>query len=44
MFDILDIAYLTETRINRKVDITEKGQLKTFAHKKANENLQKIYG
>lgn len=44
MFDILDIAYLIETRINRKVDITEKGQLKTFALETANENLQKIYG
>jgi predicted nucleotidyltransferase len=44
MFDLLDIAYLLETEINRKVDITEKGQLKSFALKTVNENLQKIYG
>ena len=44
MFDLLDIAYHIETKINRKVDITEKGQLKTFALETANKNLQKIYG
>lgn len=44
MFDLLDIAHLIETKINRKVDITEKGQLKTFALETANKNLQKIYG
>ncbi len=44
MFDLLDIAYLIETKINRKVDITEKGQLKTFALETANKNLKKIYG
>lgn len=44
MFDLLDIAHAIETKINRKVDLVEKGQLKGFAMKTANQNLQKIYG
>ena len=44
MFDLLDIAHLIETTIHRKVDLVEKGQLKDFAQKTANNNLQKIYG
>jgi predicted nucleotidyltransferase/DNA-binding XRE family transcriptional regulator len=44
MFDLLDIAHLIETKINRKVDLVEKGQLKNFAMKTATQNLKKIYG
>ncbi len=44
MFDLLDIAYLIESTIKRRVDLVEKGQLKNFVIKTAKENLQKIYG
>lgn len=44
MFDLLDIAHAIESKINRKVDLVEKGQLKDFALETANQNLQQIYG
>lgn len=44
MFDLLDIAHVIESKIDRKVDLVEKGQIKDFAMKTAAENLQKIYG
>lgn len=44
MFDLLDIAHAIEIKINRKVDLVEKGQLKDFALETANQNLQQIYG
>ena len=44
MFDILDIAYLLENKINRKVDLVEKGYLKDFALQTATRDLIKIYG
>ena len=44
MFDLLDIAHAIEIKINRKVDLVEKGQLKDFAMQTAIQNLQQIYG
>ncbi len=44
MFDLLDIAFIIETKINRKVDLVEKGYLKDFALKTATNDLIKIYG
>ena len=44
MFDLLDIAYIIEQKINRKVDLVEKGYLKDFAMKTATDDLIKIYG
>lgn len=44
IFDLADIAHSIETRIHRKVDLSEKGQLKDFAMQTAQHNLQKIYG
>jgi predicted nucleotidyltransferase len=44
MFDLLDIAHAIEIKINRKVDLVEKGQLKDFALESAIQNLQQIYG
>jgi len=44
MFDLLDIAFIIETKINRKVDLVEKGYLKDFAMKTASIDLIKIYG
>ncbi len=44
MFDLLDIAYSIESKIKRKVDLVEKGQLKDFALQTASQKLQKIYG
>ena len=44
MFDLLDIAFIIETKINRKVDLVEKGYLKDFAMKTASNDLIKIYG
>jgi hypothetical protein len=37
-------AKAIEIKINRKVDLVEKGQLKDFALETANQNLQQIYG
>ncbi len=44
MFDILDISFLLENKINRKVDVVEKGYLKDFALQTATTDLIKIYG
>ena len=44
MFDLLDIAHNIENKIDRKVDLVEKGQLEDFALKSAKNNLLKIYG
>lgn len=44
MFDLLDIAFIIEKKINRKVDLVEKGFLKDFAMKTASSDLIKIYG
>ncbi len=44
MFDLLDISHAIEQRINRKVDLVEKGHLQPFAQKSATKNLLKIYG
>ncbi|MBK7604388.1 MAG: nucleotidyltransferase domain-containing protein [Saprospiraceae bacterium] len=44
MFDILDIAHIIENKINRKVDLVEKGYLKDFAAKTIGNDLIKIYG
>ena len=44
MFDLMDIAHSIEQKINRKVDLVEKGQLYPFAWETASQNLVKIYG
>jgi len=44
MFDLMDIAFLIEQAINRKVDLVEKGYLKDFAAETANNDFIKIYG
>jgi|GEM_PF-35678 len=44
MFDLLDIAYIIEQKIDRKVDLVEKGYLRDFAMKTASGDLIKIYG
>jgi predicted nucleotidyltransferase len=44
MFDLMDIAFLIEQSINRKVDLVEKGYLKDFAAETANNDFIKIYG
>ncbi|HRO47032.1 nucleotidyltransferase domain-containing protein [Agriterribacter sp.] len=44
MFDILDISFLLENEINKKVDVVEKGYLKDFALQTATTDLIKIYG
>lgn len=44
MFDLLDISYLLENKIDRKVDLVEKGYLKDFALQTATNDMIKIYG
>jgi len=44
MFDVLDIAYIIENKINRKVDLVEKGHLSDFAMQTASKDFIKIYG
>lgn len=44
MFDLLDIAYVMESKVHRKVDLVEKGQLKDFALKTSSDSLIQIYG
>ena len=44
MFDLLDISFLLENKIKRKVDLVEKGYLKDFALQTATADLVKIYG
>ena len=43
-FDLADIAFQVEKKINRKVDLVEKGYLKDFARKTAQNDWIKIYG
>lgn len=43
-FDLADIAYRIEQKINRKVDLVEKGYLKNFAQDTAQKDWVKIYG
>ena len=43
-FDLVDIAYRIEQKINRKVDLVEKGCLKNFALDTAQNDWIKIYG
>lgn len=43
-FDLLDVAYSIERKIKRKVDLVEKGCLKTFAENTAKKDRIKIYG
>ena len=43
-FDLADIAYRIEQKINRKVDLVEKGCLKNFALDTAQNDWIKIYG
>lgn len=43
-FDLLDIAYLLEKQIHRKVDLVEKGYLKDFAANSAKNDMLRIYG
>ncbi len=43
-FDLADIAYRIEQKINRKVDLVEKGCLKNFALGSAQQDWIKIYG
>ena len=44
MFDIIDISFLIEKQIGKKVDIVEKGYLKGFALEHVENDLIKIYG
>ncbi len=44
MFDLMDIAYITEKAIKIKVDLVEKGYLKDFASSSAEKDMIKIYG
>lgn len=44
MFDLLDIAFIIEKKIKKKVDLVEKGYLKEFANKTAISDMIKIYG
>lgn len=44
LFDLLDIAHKIESKIDRKVDLVEKGQLKNFAWETASQNMVQIYG
>jgi predicted nucleotidyltransferase/plasmid maintenance system antidote protein VapI len=43
-FDLADIAHRIEQKINRKVDLVEKGSLKNFALDTAKNDWIKIYG
>lgn len=44
MFDMIDISFLLENKINRKVDLVEKGCLNDFVLQTATNDLIKIYG
>jgi predicted nucleotidyltransferase len=44
MFDLLDLSFAIEKKINRKVDLVEKGFIKEFAYKNALNDFIKIYG
>jgi predicted nucleotidyltransferase len=44
MFDLLEISFLVENKVKRKVDLVEKEYLKGFAAESAEHDLLKIYG
>lgn len=44
LFDLIDIAFEIEQKVNRKVDLVEKDCLKDFALKSAEADMIKIYG
>lgn len=44
MFDLLDLSFILGEKINRKVDLVEKGELKDFAMQTSVNDLIKIYG
>ena len=44
LFDLLDISFLLEATIKKKVDLVKKGYLKDFALETASSDLIKIYG
>lgn len=44
MFDLLEISFLIENKVKRKVDLVEKDYLKDFAAESAAPDLLKIYG
>lgn len=44
MFDIIDISFLLEKKIGKKIDLVEKDSLKVFALETATNDLTKIYG
>ncbi len=44
LFDLIDIAFIIENKINRKVDLVEKGYIKDFAMISATNDLIQIYG
>ena len=44
MFDLIDLSFLLENKINRKVDLVEKGCLKEYALETATNDMIKIYG
>jgi predicted nucleotidyltransferase len=44
LFDLIEIAHAIEQKINRKVDLVEKGNVKDFAAHTAAKDLIRIYG
>ena len=44
IFDLLDIRHAIESKIEKKVDLVEKGYLKDFAARTADKSKIKIYG
>ncbi len=44
IFDLIDIAFIIESKIKIKVDLVEKNYLNDFAQKTASPHLIKIYG
>jgi predicted nucleotidyltransferase len=43
MFDLIDIAFILESKTNIKIDLVEKGSIKNFAYKNAKKEMRKIY-
>jgi predicted nucleotidyltransferase len=44
LFDLLDLSHLIEMKIQRRVDLVEKGYIKEFASTSALKDSIKIYG
>jgi hypothetical protein len=44
LFDLLDIAHVLQLKVQRKVDLVEKGQLKELAVASVQPDIIKIYG